>query len=51
MNDAVIFGLGVVVTLMVGGAVGLLLWGAANEPDEAPAGEWRGDPVPRSGRS
>lgn len=32
MSDAIVFGVGVVVTLIVAAAVGLLLWGAANEP-------------------
>lgn len=32
MNEAILFAFGCFVTLMVFGAVGLLMWGAANEP-------------------
>ena len=32
MNDVIIFGMGCFVSLVVASAVGLLLWGAANEP-------------------
>lgn len=32
MSDVIVFGVGVVVTLIVASAVALLLWGAANEP-------------------
>lgn len=32
MSDIIIFGIGCFVSLMVAGAVGLLLWGASNEP-------------------
>lgn len=32
MNDIVIFAMGCIVSLFVASAVGLLLWGAANEP-------------------
>jgi len=34
MNDLSIFVIGCIVSLVVVGAVGLLLWGAANEPEE-----------------
>ncbi len=39
MSDLHLFLLGLFVTLMVSGAVGLLMWGAANEP--------RGNLLPR----
>ncbi len=32
MSDVIIFGMGCFVSLVVAGAVGLLMWGAANEP-------------------
>lgn len=32
MSDVLLFFIGCLVTLMVAAAVGLLLWGAANEP-------------------
>ena len=32
MSDAIIFGVGVVVTIIVSCAVALLMWGASNEP-------------------
>ena len=32
MSEAIIFGVGVLVSLIVASAVGLLLWGASNEP-------------------
>lgn len=32
MSDVIIFGVGTLVSLMVAGAVALLLWGAAREP-------------------
>ena len=35
MNDLFIFGAGFIVTLFVSAAVGLLVWGAANEPQES----------------
>lgn len=41
MNDALLFFIGCFVSVMVASAVGLLLWGAANEP--------RGSLLPRKG--
>lgn len=36
MSDAFVFGIGVVVSLIVCGAVSLLMWGASQEPPPGP---------------
>ena len=55
MNDVIIFGLGCFVSLVVASAVGLLFWGAANEPrggvlpnDEAGESDLRSRPTPHA---
>ena len=48
MSDVIVFGFGVVVTLMVAAAVALLLWGAANETEDSETRPGAGGPgVPR----
>jgi hypothetical protein len=61
MNDVIIFGMGCFVSLVVASAVGLLLWGAANEPrggvlptkksDQATSQTKPNPPAPASARS
>ena len=53
MNDLAIFGMGVIVTIFVACAVGILIWGAAQEPSEGEVPEehkWT-DPNPAPARA
>ena len=49
MSDVIVFGFGVLVTLIVAAAVALLLWGAANEPGGQEAGAKESVEAPPSG--
>ena len=50
MSDLYIFGMGCFVSVICASAVGLLLWGAANEPRaSAPPSKKASEVAPRSG--